>query len=100
MASTAPSGSRSRLAPRGRGRPVTAACRARPSSQPETGCLCGPVDSPDSHPGKTHNTSRGDQMEKPATRLDIRQADGRTAIIDIRGDVTAASESALMSAYE
>ena len=39
-------------------------------------------------------------MEKPATRLDIRQADGRTAVIDIRGDVTAASESALMSAYE
>ena len=39
-------------------------------------------------------------MEKPATRLDIRQADGRTAIIDIRGDVTAASESVLMSAYE
>ena len=39
-------------------------------------------------------------MEKPATRMDIRQADGRTAVIDIRGDVTAASESALMSAYE
>ena len=39
-------------------------------------------------------------MEKPATRLDIRQADGRTAVIDIRGDITAASESALMSAYE
>lgn len=39
-------------------------------------------------------------MEKPATRLGIRQADGRTAVIDIRGDVTAASESALMSAYE
>jgi anti-anti-sigma factor len=39
-------------------------------------------------------------MEKPATRLDIRQADGRTAVINIRGDVTAASESALMSAYE
>ena len=39
-------------------------------------------------------------MEKPATRMDIRQADGRTAVIDIRGDVTAASESVLMSAYE
>ena len=39
-------------------------------------------------------------MEKPATRLDIRQADGRTAVIDISGDVTAASESALTSAYE
>jgi anti-sigma B factor antagonist len=39
-------------------------------------------------------------MEERATRMDIRQADGRTAIIDIRGDVTASSESVLMSAYE
>ncbi len=39
-------------------------------------------------------------MEKPATRLDIRQADGRTAVIDIKGDVTAACEPVLMSAYE
>jgi anti-anti-sigma factor len=39
-------------------------------------------------------------MDERATRMDIRQADGRTAIIDIGGDVTAASESVLMSAYE
>ncbi len=39
-------------------------------------------------------------MEERATRMDIRQADGRTAIIDIGGDVTAASESVLMSAYD
>ena len=39
-------------------------------------------------------------MEESATRMDIRRADSRTAVIDISGDVTAASESALMSAYE
>ena len=39
-------------------------------------------------------------MEHSPTRIDIRQADGRTAVIDISGDVTAASESALMSAQE
>ena len=39
-------------------------------------------------------------MEESATRTDIRQADGRTTVIDIRGDVTAASEPVLMSAYE
>ena len=39
-------------------------------------------------------------MDESATRMDIRKADGLTAVIDIRGDVTAASESALMSAYE
>jgi anti-sigma B factor antagonist len=39
-------------------------------------------------------------MEESATRMDVRQADGRTTVIDIRGDVTAASESVLMSAYE
>ena len=39
-------------------------------------------------------------MEESPTRMNIRQADGRTAVIDIRGDVTAASESALMSAQE
>ena len=32
--------------------------------------------------------------------MDIRQADGHTAVLDISGDVTAASESVLMSAYE
>ena len=39
-------------------------------------------------------------MEESATRTDTRQADGRTTVIDIRGDVTAASEPVLMSAYE
>jgi anti-sigma B factor antagonist len=39
-------------------------------------------------------------MEESPTRMNIRQADGRTAIIDISGDVTAASESVLMSAQE
>ena len=39
-------------------------------------------------------------MEESATRTGIRQADGRTTVIDIRGDVTAASEPVLMSAYE
>ena len=38
-------------------------------------------------------------MEERATRMDIRQADGHTAVLDISGDVTAASESVLMSAY-
>ncbi len=39
-------------------------------------------------------------MEKSVTRIEVRQAAGRTAVVDIRGDVTAASESAMMSAYE
>ena len=39
-------------------------------------------------------------MDESATRMDIRKADGLTAVIDIRGDVTAASEAILMSAYE
>ena len=39
-------------------------------------------------------------MEESATRMDVRQLDGHTTIIDVRGDVTAASESVLMSAYE
>lgn len=39
-------------------------------------------------------------MEESPTRMNIRRADGRTAVVDIRGDVTAASESALMSAQE
>ena len=39
-------------------------------------------------------------MDESATRMDIRKADRLTAVIDIRGDVTAASEAMLMSAYE
>ena len=39
-------------------------------------------------------------MDESATRMDIRMADRLTAVIDIRGDVTAASEAILMSACE
>lgn len=39
-------------------------------------------------------------MDESATRMDIRRAGSLTAVIDIRGDVTAASEAILMSAYE
>jgi anti-sigma B factor antagonist len=39
-------------------------------------------------------------MDKSMTSMVVRMADGLTSVIDIRGDVTAASESALMAAYE
>ena len=39
-------------------------------------------------------------MDESPTRTDIRKADRLTAVIDISGDVTAASEAILMSAYE
>ena len=39
-------------------------------------------------------------MDESPTRMDIRKADRLTAVIDISGDVTAASEAILMSAYE
>jgi anti-sigma B factor antagonist len=39
-------------------------------------------------------------MGEPRTRADVRQAGGPVAVIDIRGDITAASEPVLMSAYE
>ena len=39
-------------------------------------------------------------MAKPATTMHVRQAGGDAAVIDIQGDVTAASEPVLMSAYE
>ena len=39
-------------------------------------------------------------MDKSVTGLNVRQADGRTSVIDIAGDITAASEPVLMSAYE
>ncbi len=35
-----------------------------------------------------------------APGLGVRKADGRTSVIDIKGDITAASEPALMAAYE
>jgi anti-sigma B factor antagonist len=39
-------------------------------------------------------------MDRAVTTLAVRKADGLTAVIDITGDITAASEPALMSAYE
>ena len=39
-------------------------------------------------------------MDKSMTSTVVRVADGLTSVIDIRGDVTAASEPALMAAYE
>ena len=39
-------------------------------------------------------------MQNSVTCAQVRKADGLTSVIDISGDVTAASEPALMSAYE
>ncbi len=39
-------------------------------------------------------------MDGPRTTTDVRQAGDLVAVIDIKGDVTAASEPVLMSAYE
>ena len=39
-------------------------------------------------------------MDESTTSMGVRMADGLTSVIDIKGDVTAASEPALMSAYE
>jgi anti-sigma B factor antagonist len=39
-------------------------------------------------------------MDKSMTSMVVRMADGLTSVIDIRGDLTAASEPALMTAYE
>ena len=39
-------------------------------------------------------------MAEPATTMHVRQVGDRAAVIDIKGDVTAASEPVLMSAYE
>jgi anti-anti-sigma regulatory factor len=39
-------------------------------------------------------------MDKSMTSMVVRMAGGLTSVIDIRGDVTAASEPALMAAYE
>jgi|SRR5579875_1127331 anti-sigma B factor antagonist len=39
-------------------------------------------------------------MDKSTTSVGVRMADGQTSVIDIKGEVTAASEPALMSAYE
>jgi anti-anti-sigma factor len=39
-------------------------------------------------------------MEAAALTMDVRQAGDSVVVVDIKGDVTAACESALMSAYE
>ncbi|HEY2489776.1 MAG TPA: STAS domain-containing protein [Streptosporangiaceae bacterium] len=39
-------------------------------------------------------------MAEPTTTMHVRQVGDRAAVIDIKGDVTAASEPVLMSAYE
>jgi anti-sigma B factor antagonist len=39
-------------------------------------------------------------METPAVTMTVRQAGQAAAVVDIKGDVTAASEPTLMSAYE
>jgi anti-anti-sigma factor len=39
-------------------------------------------------------------MGEPAVRMDVRQTDGSVAVVDIKGEVTAACEPVLMSAYE
>jgi anti-sigma B factor antagonist len=39
-------------------------------------------------------------MDKSVSSLAVRRADGHTSVIDIEGDITAASEPVLMSAYE
>jgi anti-sigma B factor antagonist len=39
-------------------------------------------------------------MNEPAVTMSVRRAGGTTAIIDIKGDVTADCEPTLMSAYE
>ena len=39
-------------------------------------------------------------MGEPAVSMDVRQAGGSMAVVDIKGEVTAACEPVLMSAYE
>jgi anti-sigma B factor antagonist len=38
-------------------------------------------------------------MHEPSVQMDVRQVDAWTSVVDIKGDVTAACESALMDAY-
>ena len=39
-------------------------------------------------------------MDAPAVRMDVRQAGNGVAVVDIKGEVTAACEPVLMAAYE
>ncbi|HZD02931.1 MAG TPA: STAS domain-containing protein [Actinomycetes bacterium] len=38
-------------------------------------------------------------MNEPSVQMNVRQVDGWTSVVDIKGDVTAACEGALMDAY-
>lgn len=38
-------------------------------------------------------------MSEPNVQMDVRQVDGVTSVVDIKGDVTTACEGALMDAY-
>jgi anti-anti-sigma factor len=39
-------------------------------------------------------------MDAPTVSMDVRQLDDATAVVDIKGEVTSACESELMSAYD
>src|SRR5215213_2612521 len=43
--------------------------------------------------------SEGEAMPKPQLETTVRRVDGAVAVIDLSGDVTAASEAPLMDAY-
>ena len=45
-------------------------------------------------------TKGRNQMSAPAIRMDVRRVGEKTAVVDIKGEVTAACEPVLMSAYE
>jgi anti-anti-sigma factor len=47
----------------------------------------------------TTPSAQGGGMKPPSLAIDARQVDRRTSVLDIRGEVTAASETALMAAY-
>lgn len=38
-------------------------------------------------------------MSEPSVQMDVRQVDGVTSVVDIKGDVTSACEGELMDAY-
>ncbi len=66
----------------------------------------GGVTAARSRPGRTDDDCMEDHciteehMDGTAVRMDVRHAGGRVAVIDIEGDVTAACEPVLASAYE
>jgi anti-sigma B factor antagonist len=54
----------------------------------------------DAYKPNTAVTQGSDPMGQVRTRADVRKISDLAAVIDVRGDVTAASEPVLMSAYE